>query len=66
MNVPDVDTNKLGKLPTWVKCVKCGEKPRQNDWLIEIIPHSNALIHQSCAAGQGQFAGLNVGAVQEA
>lgn len=61
MKVPDVDTHKLGKLPSWVKCSRCGGKPTENDWLIEIIRHSNALIHQSCAAAQGKIAGLNLG-----
>jgi hypothetical protein len=56
----DVSDN-LKKLPSWVKCSKCGKPPLENDWLIEIIPWSNALIHQSCAANQRQFAGLNLG-----
>lgn len=38
------------KLPTWVKCSKCGGKPTETDWLVEIVPNSNALIHMSCAA----------------
>lgn len=61
--VPDVDTNKLGRLPDWVKCMKCGGRPTKTDWLCEVIPNSSALIHQSCAAGQGKIAGLNLGPV---
>jgi hypothetical protein len=64
MKVNDKDTEDLKKLPYWVRCVKCKQPPRQNDWLIEIVPNSNALIHQSCAAGQGQFAGLNIGNIK--
>lgn len=59
--VNESDTENLSKLPYWAKCVKCGEKPREHDWLIEIVPHSTALMHQSCAANQGQIAGLNLG-----
>lgn len=64
MKVNEADTEKLSKLPYWVKCMKCGEKPRENDYLIEVIPHSTALIHQSCAAKQGKLAGLNIGTIQ--
>ncbi len=55
---------KARKLPSWVKCMICGERPRTNDWLIDLMStqqgmQSNALIHQSCARGQGKVAGLN-------
>jgi len=52
---------KANKLPSWVKCVECGERPRVDDYLLEIIPNASALIHQSCAAEQGKIAGINVG-----
>jgi hypothetical protein len=61
MKVKEYATGELKRLPDWVKCTKCGGKPTKDDWLLEIIPHSSALIHQSCAAGQGKFAGLNIG-----
>lgn len=63
MKVPDTDTAKIG-LPSWVKCMTCGGKPTKGDWLMEVIPNSNALIHQSCAAKKGKFAGLNAGTIQ--
>lgn len=52
---------KARKLPSWVKCMVCGERPRRDDFLLEVVPNSSALIHQSCAAGQGKVAGLNIG-----
>lgn len=61
MRVREQDTENLRKLPSWVKCLHCGKPPTQTDWLIEIVPNSSALIHQSCAAGQGKVAGLNIG-----
>lgn len=61
MRVKEYAAGELKRLPDWVKCMKCGGKPKQNDWLIEVVPHSSALIHQSCAAGQGKIAGLNIG-----
>jgi hypothetical protein len=54
-------SDNLKKLPKWVKCAKCGKPPLKHDWLIEIVPWSNALIHQSCAAADSKFAGLNLG-----
>jgi hypothetical protein len=64
MNVNEADVDSLSTLPYWVKCVVCGEKPRKNDWLIELVRHSNALMHQSCAAKEGKVAGLNIGTTQ--
>lgn len=61
MKVKEYEAGELKRLPDWVKCVKCGQKPKETDWLIEIVPHSNALIHQSCATGEGKLAGLNIG-----
>lgn len=57
---------KANKLPSWVKCMECGERPRADDFLIDLIANgpgqqSNALIHQTCAAKQGKVAGLNIG-----
>lgn len=57
---------KANKLPKWVKCMVCGGRPKQDDWLFDIMAQgqgqqSNALIHMSCARGQGKFAGLNLG-----
>lgn len=64
MRVNEADVDNLKKLPYWVKCAACGGKPLETDWLIELIPNSSALIHQSCAAKKGQLAGLNVGTIQ--
>jgi hypothetical protein len=61
VRVKEKDVENLKKLPDWVKCVKCGGKPLQHDWLIEIIPHSSALIHQSCALNLGKVAGIDIG-----
>lgn len=61
MEVKEKDVDNLKRLPDWVKCMKCGGKPLTHDYLIEVIPHSNALIHQSCARSKGNFAGLNIG-----
>lgn len=55
----------LSRLPDWVKCVYCGEPPRDNDWLGELIRHSNALAHQSCARQRGKMFGMNAGTIQE-
>lgn len=65
MKVNEKDVENLKRLPDWVKCMDCGGKPTKEDWLIEIVPHSNALRHQSCAAKRGQMAGMNVGTMQE-
>lgn len=64
MRVNKSDTEDLSKLPYWVKCMACGNKPSEKDWLIEVIPNSSALIHQSCAAKKGELAGLNIGTIQ--
>lgn len=61
MKVKDYEAGELHKLPSWVKCVRCGLPPIFDDWLVEIIPHSNALIHMSCAGQDGKVAGLNIG-----
>jgi len=65
MNVPETATDSLKKLPEWVKCVYCGGKPTATDWLGELIRHSNALAHQSCAKARGKVFGLNAGTIQE-
>jgi hypothetical protein len=52
---------KANKLPSWVKCMYCGERPKRDDYLGEFIPNSSALAHQSCMAKRGQVFGLNVG-----
>jgi hypothetical protein len=61
MRVNKTDVEDLKKLPEWVKCMACGGKPLQNDWLLEVVPNSNALLHQSCAAKKGKLPGLNIG-----
>lgn len=66
MKVKEYGAGELKRLPDWVKCMTCGGKPTEHDWLIDIIAceigqSSNALIHMSCAAGKGKFAGLNIG-----
>lgn len=65
MKVNEKDIENLKILPAWVKCMDCGLPPTKEDWLIEIVPHSSALRHQSCAAKRGQMAGMNVGTIQE-
>ncbi len=52
---------KADKLPTYVKCMYCGERPRWGDLLGEVIPHSTALAHESCMAERGKIFGLNAG-----
>jgi len=66
MKVSEKDVANLKKIPSWVKCMNCGGKPSEIDWLIDVMAEtqgamSNVLIHQSCARGQGKFAGLNIG-----
>ncbi len=66
MKVKEQDIDDLKRLPDWVKCMKCGGKPRENDWLFDVMSDgpgqtSNVLIHMSCAGTQGKFAGLNLG-----
>lgn len=66
MKIKEQDIDNLKRLPEWVKCLQCGGKPTEHDWLIDVIATqqgqmSNVLIHQSCAAGDGKFAGLNLG-----
>lgn len=65
MHVPESATENLKKLPDWVKCMVCHKPPRENDWLVEVVRHSNALIHQSCAAGQGKISGMNLGMAKD-
>lgn len=59
MKIPENATDGMKRIPDWVKCVVCRQPPKPGDWLIEIVRHSNALIHQSCAAGRGKLVGLN-------
>lgn len=65
MQVNERDTENLKKLPSWVKCVWCGQGPKENDWLGELFRHSSALAHQSCAAKRGKVFGMNAGTIQE-
>ena len=60
MEVKEDESKVRKKLPGWVKCMHCGGKPKENDWLIEIVPNSNALAHQSCAKERGLIAGINL------
>jgi hypothetical protein len=59
MKVYKKDTEGLNRLPHWVKCTKCGGKPTETDYLIELIPHSTALIHQSCSFKMDKIAGFD-------
>lgn len=59
MEVKEEDRKDLKKLPAWVKCMHCGGKPLEHDWLIEVVPHSTALAHQSCARKNGFIAGID-------
>lgn len=56
---------KAKKLPAWVKCMYCGERPRWGDLLGEVIKGSSALAHQSCMKARGKLFGLNAGTIQE-
>lgn len=60
------ERNKAAKLPKWVKCMRCGGRPTNTDWLFDLMANgqgqeSNVLIHESCLAKDGKFAGLNAG-----
>lgn len=61
----DQAKENASKLPEWVKCVYCGERPKKDDWLGEIVPNSTALAHQSCMKARGKVFGLNAGTLQE-
>lgn len=54
---------KARKLPSWVKCMYCGERPKWGDLLCEVIPNSSALAHESCLAQRGKITGLNSGMI---
>lgn len=63
---PEEVRAKAEKLPEWVKCMKCGGRPKLDDWLVDLMSDqqgmsSNVLIHESCAAADGKFIGLNIG-----
>lgn len=62
---PEEARAKVEKLPSYVKCMYCGERPRLDDWLGEVIPDSTALAHQSCMKERGKVFGLNAGTLQE-
>ena len=59
MQVKEKDIENLKKLPTWVKCIRCGNPPLGDDWLVEIVRHSNSLIHQSCLLKLGKRPGID-------
>lgn len=65
MHVPERATEDIKALPKWVKCVFCGGGPKWDDWLGELVRHSNMLAHQSCAKKKGKVFGLNAGTIQE-
>lgn len=52
---------KADKLPSYVKCMYCGGRPKWGDLLGEVIPNSTALAHESCMAARGKIFGLNAG-----
>jgi hypothetical protein len=56
---------KADRLPSHVKCMYCGGRPRYDDLLGEIVRNSSALAHQSCARKRGQMFGMNVGTIVE-
>lgn len=62
---PAEERAKVEKLPDWVKCAYCGEGPKWGDLLGELVRHSTALAHQSCAAKHGKVFGLNAGTLHE-
>lgn len=57
--------NKAEKLPSWVKCMYCGGRPKWGDLLGEVIPNSSALAHESCMAARGKIFGLNAGNIPD-
>lgn len=59
------EEEKANRLPAWVKCMFCGGRPRYDDLLGEVVRHSNALAHQSCARKRGLMFGMNAGTIQE-
>lgn len=60
MRVQDSDVENLRRLPDWVKCMFCGEKPKEHDYLVEVVEHSNALAHQSCLLSRGKISGVDI------
>jgi len=56
---------KADKLPSWIKCMYCGGRPKWGDLLGEVIPNSSALAHESCMAARGKIFGINAGTLQE-
>lgn len=56
---------KAEKLPEWIKCMYCGERPKWGDLLGEVVPNSSALAHESCMASRGKIFGLNAGTMQD-
>lgn len=61
----DEAQKKAEQLPSWVKCLYCGGRPKVDDWLGEVVPNSSALAHQSCMKARGKIFGLNAGTLQE-
>lgn len=59
------ERTRAAKLPSWVKCAFCGEGPKWGDLLGELVRHSSALAHQSCAKKRGLMFGMNAGTIQE-
>ena len=59
------ERNKADKLPSWVKCMYCGGRPKWGDLLGEVIPNSSALAHESCMKARGKIFGINAGTLQE-
>ncbi len=57
--------SKARNLPSWIKCMYCGGRPKWGDLLGEVVPNSTALAHESCLKARGQIIGLNVGIKQD-
>lgn len=62
---PEEERTKAEKLPEWVKCMYCGGRPKWGDLLGQVVRHSTALAHQSCAKEHGLMFGLNAGTIHE-
>jgi hypothetical protein len=60
VQVQESDVNDLKILPKWVKCMFCGGKPTEYDYLVEVVQHSSALAHQSCLLNRGKIAGIDI------
>ncbi len=62
---PEEERAKAERLPEYVRCAYCGGRPQWGDLLGQLIRHSTALAHQSCAKEHGYMFGVNAGTITE-